>query len=59
VVLSFGLPFAIIPLVVFTARREIMGVLVNRKITTLAASLVAAVVVFLNLLLLVQTFRGG
>src|SRR5512146_2168167 len=42
VVLSFGLPFAVIPLVLFTARRDIMGVLVNHRITTILASAVAA-----------------
>ena len=35
VVLSFGLPFAIIPLVMFTRRADIMGVLVNRRSTTI------------------------
>jgi manganese transport protein len=40
VVLSFGLPFAIIPLVMFTARRDIMGGLVNMRITTVAAGVV-------------------
>lgn len=60
VVLSFGLPFAIIPLVVFTSKKELMGVLVNRKVTTIAASLVAALIVALNLFLLYQTiFVGG
>jgi manganese transport protein len=59
VVLSFGLPFAIVPLVVFTAGRERMGVLVNRPATTVVASLVAAVIVALNAYLLVQTFSGG
>ena len=38
VVLSFGIPFALVPLVYFTARRDIMGQLVNRRITTVAAS---------------------
>jgi manganese transport protein len=55
VVLSFGIPFALIPLVVFTAKREIMGPLVNRRITTVAASLIAAVIVSLNVFLLLQT----
>ena len=55
VVLSFGLPFAILPLVIFTSRRDIMGVLVNRKITTALATLAAGVIVFLNLYLLYQT----
>jgi len=59
VVLSFGLPFAIIPLVMFTRRRDLMGVLVNRRLTTVAAGLAAALVVALNLYLLYQTFFGG
>ncbi|MCL4528088.1 MAG: Nramp family divalent metal transporter [Chloroflexi bacterium] len=59
VVLSFGLPFAIIPLVMFTSRRDIMGGLVNQKITTIAASLVAALIVALNLFLLYQILFGG
>jgi manganese transport protein len=59
VVLSFGLPFAVIPLVMFTRRRDLMGVLVNRRITTALASLVAALIVVLNLYLLYQTLFGG
>ena len=59
VVLSFGLPFAIIPLVMFTRRKDIMGVLVNRRLTTIAASLTAVLVIALNVYLLYQTFRGG
>jgi manganese transport protein len=59
VVLSFGLPFAIIPLVLFTSRRDLMGGLVNRRITTAAAWVVAAAVISLNLFLLHQIFRGG
>jgi len=59
VVLSFGLPFAIIPLVVFTRRRDIMGVLVNRPFTTVLAWAAAALIVFLNVYLLYQTFAGG
>jgi manganese transport protein len=54
VVLSFGLPFAIIPLVLFTGRREIMGVLVNRRPTTVAAWVVALLIVALNAYLLVK-----
>ena len=56
VVLSFGIPFALVPLVYFTSRRDLMGALVNRRITTAAASLVAAGIVALNILLLAQTF---
>jgi manganese transport protein len=59
VVLSFGLPFAIIPLLLFTSRRDVMGVLVNRRVTTLLFSLVAMLIVALNLYLLYQTFWGG
>ncbi len=59
VVLSFGLPFAIIPLVMFTSRRDIMGELVNKRMTTITASLVAALIVALNLFLLYQIFFGG
>jgi manganese transport protein len=59
VTLSFGLPFAVIPLVIFTADRRIMGVLRNGKLTTAAAGLVAALIVFLNLYLLLQIIRGG
>jgi len=55
VLLSFGLPFAIIPLVLFTRRADIMGVLVNRRVTTIAASTVAALIVLLNMYLLYQT----
>ncbi len=59
VLLSFGLPFAIIPLVIFTSNKKIMGVLVNRKITTILAWMVAAVVVVLNIYLIVTTVTGG
>jgi manganese transport protein len=58
VLLSFGLPFAIIPLVMFTGRKDVMGVLVNRRSTTVLASLAAAIIVLLNLYLLYQTFFG-
>jgi manganese transport protein len=59
VVLSFGLPFAIIPLVLFTRRRDLMGELVNHRVTTLAAWVVAAAVITLNVFLLFQIFSGG
>lgn len=59
VVLSFGIPFALIPLVLFTRRRDLMGVLVNRGLTTAMAALVAGVIVCLNVFLLYQTFMGG
>ncbi len=59
VVLSFALPFAIIPLVLFTARRELMGALVNHRVTTIIASIVAALIIALNVFLLYKTFFGG
>src|SRR5207249_9543795 len=49
VVLSFGIPFALIPLVMFTSRRDVMGVLVNRRLTIVAAVLVAALISGLNI----------
>jgi manganese transport protein len=54
VVLSFGIPFALVPLVWFTARRDVMGPLVNRRVTTVVASVVAAAIVALNFVLLTQ-----
>jgi manganese transport protein len=59
VVLSFGIPFALIPLVVFTSKREIMGTLVNRRLTIAAAVVVTALISGLNIFLLVQTFGLG
>ena len=59
VLLSFGLPFAVIPLVVFTSRRDVMGSLVNRLGTTVIASLVALLIVSLNVFIVYQTLRGG
>ena len=59
VLLSFGLPFAIIPLVIFTSQKKIMGVLVNRKVTTILAWGVAALIVLLNFYLIYSTIKGG
>jgi manganese transport protein len=55
VVLSFGLPFAVIPLILFTRRKDIMGVLVNSRFTTALMTAFAALIVVLNLYLLYQT----
>ena len=55
VILSFGLPFAIIPLIVFTRSQKIMGVLVNKKITTMILIVIATLIIALNLYLLYQT----
>jgi manganese transport protein len=58
-VLSFGIPFALIPLVLFTRRVDLMGVLVNRRLTTAIAVVVAGLIVCLNIFLLYQTLFGG
>jgi manganese transport protein len=56
VVLSFGIPFALVPLVLLTRRRDIMGEFVNRPATTALASVVAGLIIALNVFLLVRTF---
>jgi manganese transport protein len=56
VVLSFTLPFPLVTLILFTANRDLMGTLVNRRSTTLLASACAVVIIGLNLVLLYQTF---
>ncbi len=58
VVLSFGLPFAVVPLILFTASRKVMGSLRNRLPTTIAASFVAAVIISLNVFLIAQLMGG-
>jgi manganese transport protein len=58
VVLSFGIPFALVPLVIFTSRRNLMGSLVNTRLTTGAACVVATLIILLNLFLLYETFVG-
>ncbi len=59
VVLSFGLPFAIIPLIIFTRRKTVMGILVNHPATTALTCIVAALIIFLNVYLVYQTFAAG
>ncbi|MFD8161367.1 Nramp family divalent metal transporter [Streptomyces malaysiensis] len=54
VVLSFGIPFALVPLILLTRRRDLMGPLANRPVTTVTASAVAALVIGLNLYLIGQ-----
>jgi manganese transport protein len=58
VVLSFGIPFALVPLVLLTRRRDVMGALVNRPLTTAVAWIVAGLIIALNLFLLWETFTG-
>jgi len=56
VVLSFGIPFALVPLVLLTRRADVMGALVNRSTTTATAWVVAALIIALNGFLLLGTF---
>jgi manganese transport protein len=58
VVLSFGIPFALVPLVLLTRRVDIMGALVNRRLTTIMASIVAVLIIALNAFLLYDTLLG-
>ncbi len=59
VVLSFGIPFALIPLVMLTGRRDVMGVHVNRPLTTVLAWSCAILITGLNVFLLYQQFFMG
>nr|WP_295658567.1 Nramp family divalent metal transporter [uncultured Nocardioides sp.] len=54
VVLSFGIPFALVPLILFTRRHDVMGSLVNRRATTAAGAVAAALIIALNAVLLIQ-----
>ncbi len=58
VVLSFGIPFALIPLVHLTSQRTVMGTHVNRRATTAIATTIAAIISVLNVFLLYKTFTG-
>jgi manganese transport protein len=55
VMLSFGIPFALVPLLWLTRRKDLMGVFVNRPITTFAAAACAALIIGLNIFLIVET----
>lgn len=57
VLLSFGIPFAVVPLVRITADRSIMGTFVNRRATTAAVAAIAAVIIALNTYLLFSLAR--
>ena len=58
VVLSFGIPFALIPLVVIAARRQVMGSLANPRWLTVIASMIGGLIIALNVFLLQQVFLG-
>jgi len=59
VLLSFGIPFAMIPLVIFTRDKKLMNGLANSRLTNYAAYAVAALIIVLNVFLLFQTFLGA
>jgi manganese transport protein len=52
VFLSFGIPFALVPLLFFTSSRRLMGELVNRRLVVVAAAVVTALIIGLNVYLL-------
>ncbi|MUT68700.1 Nramp family divalent metal transporter [Paenibacillus sp. NEAU-GSW1] len=56
VILSFGIAFALIPLILFTSNRKLMGGLVNKKPTTIVGWMIASIVISLNLFLVYQSF---
>lgn len=56
VVLSFGIAFALVPLLIFTSNAKLMGILVNKRWVTVLGWLVASIVIALNLYLLYETF---
>ncbi len=58
VILSFGIPFALVPLIRLTSNRDVMGEDVNHRGTTIAASAIAAVIIALNIALIYLTFGG-
>ncbi|GIP37261.1 divalent metal cation transporter MntH [Paenibacillus sp. J31TS4] len=57
VVLSFGIAFALVPLLLFTSSKRIMGGLANRGLTNAAGWIIAVLVISLNLFLIVDLFR--
>jgi manganese transport protein len=58
VVLSFGIPFALVPMILLTSRKRVMGALVNQRGTTILAAIVATLIIGLNLFLVHQQFFG-
>ncbi|AHK48058.1 manganese transport protein MntH [Bacillus velezensis TrigoCor1448] len=57
VVLSFGISFALVPLIMFTSNKRLMGALTNRKWVTALAWLIAVLVIALNLFVIYDSFR--
>jgi manganese transport protein len=59
VVLSFGIPFALVPMILLTRRKDVMGALVNTRLTSVVATVVATIVICLNVFLLLDTLVLG
>jgi manganese transport protein len=55
VVLSFGIPFALVPLIMLTRRKDVMGHFVNRRVTTVVTAGCALLIIGLNTYLVVET----
>jgi manganese transport protein len=58
VILSFGIPFALVPLIALTRRRDVMGTFANSRPVTIIATVAAVGIIVLNVVLLVVTFAG-
>lgn len=58
VTLSFALPAAIIPLLLITKRRDIMGTMANKRITNFVGVIIVSLIISLNAILLYLTFTG-
>ncbi len=59
VILSFILPVAIIPMLIITKRKELMGALVNKPATNVVGIIITSVIISANAVLLYLTFTGG
>jgi manganese transport protein len=58
VVLAFGIPFALVPLVVLTGRRDVMGAFTNGRTVMIAAGVIAAAITAMNVFLVYQAMLG-
>lgn len=59
VILSFILPVAIIPMLIITKRRDLMGALVNKPVTNVVGGIITSIIIAANAILLFLTFTGG
>ncbi len=58
VALSFGIPFALVPMLLLTRRVDVMGAFVNKTSTTAIATMIAIIIISLNVFLIYKTFFG-